>query len=133
MTARWKAILAAFVAASVVNFAGVMFVLNPVAKTDSAGEPLVSPVVGFFVYVLLTIALFDWAARQMSNAYKAALVVGASQFLLVNVDFVLSGKRGLLTAGASTLLIILTWTSVAFAWAYFVGRVETKGGGAGDA
>ena len=82
------------------------------------------PAVGLFVYVFLTVMLFDWVARQMGNAYKAAFVVGASQFLLVNVDFVLSGKRGLMTAGASTILIVLTWGSVAFVYSYFAGRED---------
>ncbi len=133
MTKRWQAILAAFVASGVVNYVGVLFLLNPVAEADSAGEPLVAPAVGFFVYVLLTIALFDWAARQMDSAYKAAFVVGAAQFVLVNVDFVLSGKRGLLTAGASTVLIALTWGTVACVYAYGVRRVQCDGGDGGDA
>ena len=124
MKLRWKATLGAFITASVVNLVGVLFLLNPIAEADTAGEPLVHPALNLFVYVFLTITLFDWVTRQIGNAYKAAFVVAASQFLLVNVDFVLSGKRGLMTAGASTILIALTWVSVAFVYSYFAGREE---------
>ncbi len=125
MKLRWKAILGAIVTAGVVNLVGVLFLLNPVADADPApGEPLLHPAVGFFAYVILSIALFDWAAREIGNAYKAAFVVAASVFLVVDVDFVLSGKRGLMTAGASTILIALTWVSVAFVYSYFAGREE---------
>ncbi len=51
---------------------------------------------------------------------RFARYFGTSQFLLVNVDFVLAGKRGLLTAGASTLLLVVTWWCVASAYSYFV-------------
>jgi len=63
---------------------------------------MVHPAVGLLVYVSLSVALFVWVARQLGNPYKAAFVIGASQFVLVNVDFVLRGDRGLMTAGAST-------------------------------
>ena len=120
MNLNWKAILAAFATSSIFTLAGVLLILNPVAETDIPGGPLVPSAVGFFIYVILSIALFDWIARQMRNAYKAAFVIAVSQFILVNVDFVLAGKRGLMTAGASTILLILTWGSVAFVYSYFV-------------
>lgn len=120
MKYRWKAILAAFISTSVVMLAGVLLFFEPIAKMDRTGEPLVSPVVNLFIYMILSIWLFDWVARQIRNAYKAAFIIGTSQFLLVNVDFVLSGKRGLMTAGASTLLLILTWGAAAIAYSYFI-------------
>ncbi len=39
--------------------------------------------------MVLSIALYDWVARQMESAYKAAFAVGAAQFALVNIDVVL--------------------------------------------
>ncbi len=128
MAQRWKAIAGALLAAGIVNFVGVLFLLNPVAEKDSAGTPLVSPAIGFIVYVALSVALFDWAARQMNSAYKAAFIVAASQFVLVNVDFVLSGKRGLLTAAASTLLIVITWASVAYVYTYIAKKTGRNTG-----
>jgi hypothetical protein len=80
----------------------------------------VHPAVNLLVYVGLTVALFDWTARQMRSAYKAAFVVAAAQMFLVNVDYVLSGKRGVVTAGASTVLMVVTWLAVAAVYSRFV-------------
>ena len=126
MNINWKAVIAAFIAAGVVNLVGVLFFFNAIVEADPPpGIPIVHTAVGFFVYVILTVALFDWTARQMCNAYKAAFIVAASQFLLVNVDFVLAGKRGLMTGAASTLLLGVTWFCVAFAYSYFMGWGKT--------
>lgn len=120
MKRRWKALLASAVAATVVNLGGVLLFFDRVARADSPAGRIVHPAAGLLVYVVLTVALFDWTARQMRNAYKAAVVVAASQFLLVNVDYVLAGKRGLMTGAASTLLMVITWSSVAAAYSYFI-------------
>ena len=119
MKLRWKPIIAAFIASSVVTLAGVRFFFGPIAKADIATGPLLHPAIGFFIYVALSIALFDWVARQLSNAYKAAFVVAASQFILVNVDFVFRGERGLMTAVASTVLLVATWVAVAYVYSFF--------------
>lgn len=110
--------LAAFFTAAVVNLVGVLFFFEPISKSDIPNGPLAHPLAGFFAYVILSIVLFDWTARQMRNAYKAAFVVAASQFILVNVDFVLAGKRGLVTGLASTVLLVTTWICVAMAYSY---------------
>lgn len=120
MQRNWKSILAAFIASCVVTLVGVKFFFGPIAEADTPSGPLLSPSVGFFIYVALSIALFDWIARQLHNAYKAAFIVAASQFILVNVDFVFRGERGLITAAASTALLVATWFCVAFAYSMFV-------------
>lgn len=117
---RLKAFFAAFITSAVVNLMGVLFFFEPIARRDSPGHALVHPAVNLLVYVGLTVALFDWTARQIRSAYKAAFVVGAAQMLLVNVDYVLSGKRGVATAGASTVLMVATWLAVAAVYSRFM-------------
>lgn len=117
---RQKALFGAFITSAVVNIVGVVFFFEPIARRDPPGVALVHPAVNLLVYVGLTVALFDWTARQMRSAYKAAFVVAAAQMLLVNVDYVLSGKRGVVTAGASTVLMLVTWLSVAAVYSRFV-------------
>ena len=127
MTSRirpnWKSVIAAFVASCVVTLVGVSFFFGPIAQADVVSGPLLPPAIGFFIYVTLSIVLFDWIARQFASAYKAAFIVGASQFILVNVDFVFRGERGLITAGASTALMIATWVTVAYVYSFF-GRTD---------
>lgn len=120
MMLRRKAFFAAFITSAVVNLVGVLFFFEPIARHDSPGAALVHPAVNLLVYVGLTVALFDWTARQMRSAYKAAFVVAAAQMFLVNVDYVLSGKRGVVTAGASTVLMVVTWLAVAAVYSRFV-------------
>lgn len=120
MKQRWKGILAAFTATSIVMLAGVLFIFDPIAKMDNPSGPLVHPAVNLFAYMILSIWLFDWVAHLIRNAYKAAFIIASSQFILVNVDYVLSGKRGLMTAGARTLLLILTWGCAAMVYSYFI-------------
>jgi hypothetical protein len=45
------------------------------------------------------------------------MTIAFSQFALVNVDYVLSGKRGLATAAASTVILFVSWTAVAVVYA----------------
>ena len=118
-TFRWGPVLAAFVAGAVVLLAGVLLFFDPIASTDTLPEraPVPGPL-AFLIYVVLATALFDWAARQMHSPYKAAFLIAASQFILVNVDYVLTGKRGVLTAAASTVLIAVSWASVAAAYSF---------------
>ena len=122
MKSNWRAIVSAFVIASAVNLGGVLLFFDPVAKSDSTDGPIVAPAIAFFVYIVLSVALFDWTARQIRSPYRAAFVIGAAQFILVNVDFVLAGKRGIMTGAASTLLMIATWTSVAFVYSYLASQ-----------
>lgn len=129
MSNHQKAILATFVCAALVNFLGILFFFLPIAESDTTARPLVPPIIGFPVFVVLIVALFDWAARHMRSAAKAAFVVGASQFILVNIDFVLSGKRGLLTAAASTVLMVVTWVSMAYIYSRFQ-KFNNEGGDA---
>ncbi len=117
---QWKTFLAAVLTSIVVYLVGVVWFFDPIAKADTAAAPLLHPALSLLVYVVLTVALFDWTARQLHHAYKAAFIIAVSQFLLVNVDFVLTGKRGLVTAGASTLLMVVAWTCVAFIYRHSV-------------
>ena len=80
----------------------------------------IPPIVGFVTYIVLCVALLHWASQHLRNAYKAAFIIGTSQFILVNVDYVLIGQRGLMTAAASTLVLAATWFFAAYAYTYFV-------------
>jgi hypothetical protein len=67
---------------------------------------------GFLAYIVLSVLLLDWVTRQIGRPVKAALVIAASQIILVSVDFVLRGERGLATGAASAVLILVTWTAM---------------------
>lgn len=94
----------------------VLTVFRPVAEVLPPSEPPVIPLVAFAIYVVLAVLLFEWTARRMSNPWAAAFALGAGQFILVNVDMVLRGDRAVITAAASTLVLAVTWASLAFVY-----------------
>lgn len=97
--------------AAVVNLVGVIYFFKPVTERDTSNLS-VPPMLGFLIFVLLSIALFDWAVRQSGSTYKPAVIIGASQIILI-LDQMLSGKRGVATALAGAALVVVTWACVA--------------------
>jgi hypothetical protein len=111
---RWKPILAALVTAFVANLVGVLLFFKPIADGDT-GRFEINPAAGLFTYVVLCVALFDWTARQIESAYKAAFIVAGSQLILV-IDLMLRGERGLATAAAGAVLLAVTWVPIAYVY-----------------
>jgi hypothetical protein len=105
MTKRIGALAATAAVAAIVNFVGVIYFFKPIATADSAASPPVPAALGFLVYIVLSVLLLDWATRQIGRP-----------FILVSVDFVLRGERGVATGAASAVLILVTWTLMAAAY-----------------
>ena len=92
-----------------------LWILLAVALLVTGAAIVVTPtsillLVAFVVSIILYVLFFAWVAEQMDHPVKAALTVAVSQLLLVDVDYVLSGKRGIEEAGASALLLLVSWT-----------------------
>ncbi len=113
---RIKAALGAFVTLGTLYLIGVLFLLRPVSESDATAGPLVPQLVGFLVSITLYIGLFVWIDRQMGDSIKAGLTVALCQLLLVDVDFVLSGDRGIKTAAASAVILLVSW--ILTGWVY---------------
>lgn len=107
---RVGALAATAVVAAIITLMGVIFFFEPIATADSVSAPPVSAGVGFLVYIVLSVLLLDWVNQQIGRPVKAALIIAASQIILVSVDFVLRGERGIATGAASAILILVTWT-----------------------
>jgi|GEM_PF-2701281 len=111
-----KRLLAGFAAFGIANLALVPIIYRPVSQLEGPGDAVLHPLFGFTVYCGLAVWLFDWTARKMGNAWHAALALGLSQFLLVNVDVVLRGDRAMMTAAMSTIVMVVSWAALAFVW-----------------
>ena len=116
MASRTKALFVGFFAFGITNLILVMTLYRPVQGLPPPAVAPFHPLVGFTVYIGLAVWLFDWTARRIGNAWDAALALGGAQFLLVNVDMVLRGDRNYWTAAISTLVMVVTWTTLAAAW-----------------
>lgn len=124
MPARYRAlpVAAAFLTLAFCYFVGVAFFYGPIAEADPAPGPFVPQPVAFLVSITLYIGFFVWLAEQLRHGLKAALIIAVAQFLLVNVDSLLEGKRGLATAAASTVLLLVSWTAVGVVYDRLRGR-----------
>ncbi len=126
-TNRSAPLIGAVVIALIANLFGVLFFFKPIAEGDTS-IVTVHPAFGLLIYVILCVWLFDWSARQMKSPYKSAFVVGASQAILVT-DLMFRGERGVLTAVAGAILLLVTWSCVAFVYSRLGGykRAERTG------
>ena len=105
----------------------VLAVFRPAAEVMPPSEPPVTPIVAFAIYVVLAVLLFEWTARRMRNPWAAAFALGAGQFILVNVDMVLRGDRAFITAAASSLVLAVTWASLAVVYTAVDRRISHGG------
>lgn len=116
---RWVVVAVSFVMVGVVTLLGVVLFFRPIAEADPPGSALVSAPLGLMAYAALSVLLYDWAVRRTRGYFATAFIIGASQYILV-IDLTLRGERGLATAGASAVLIFLTWVSVAFVYRWLL-------------
>lgn len=124
MRVHIPSVVAALFTLATFYLAGVVLLLDPVSAGDAASGRLLPLPLAFVVAITVYIALFVWMERMIGQPFKAAMAIVLSQMALVNVDFVLSGKRGVATAAASTLILFVSWSAVA--WVY--GRLKPKMG-----
>lgn len=117
-------VIATFLTLAALYLVGVLLLLDPVAAGDAVSGPLLPLPLAFVVAIMVYTALFVWLERMIGEPFKAAMAIVLSQMALVNVDFVLSGKRGVATAAASTLILFVSWSAVA--WVY--GRLKPRSG-----
>lgn len=115
---RWLMVASAFLILCVVTLVGVIFWFRPIAEADPHGSPLLSAPLNLAVYGALSVLLYDWTVRRTRGFFVTAFVIGASQYILV-IDLTLRGERGLATAGASAVLILASWVSVALVYRWF--------------
>lgn len=124
MPSHSRAILGAFLTLAVLYLAGVVLLLDPVAAGDAPAGPLIPLPIAFLLAIAVYVGLFVWVEQRMRSPFSAAMTIALSQFALVNVDYVLSGKRGLATAAASTVILFVSWSAVAVVYARLRSRTE---------
>ena len=112
MRNRFGAVAAAAITSAVLNFVGVFYFFQPISAADSAGDPILPAAVGFMIFIVLSVLLLDWVSQQIGHPVKAGVVIALSQIILVSIDFVLRGERGLATGMASAVLILITWIAM---------------------
>ena len=125
MVSDFRAIFGAFLTLAVLYLAGVVLLLDPIASGDAPTGTLIPMPIAFLIAIAVYVVLFVWVEKRMPGPFSAAMTIAFSQFALVNVDYVLSGKRGLATAAASTIILFVSWSAVAAVYAWLRSKSET--------
>ena len=116
MGSRIKPILGAAVTGGLVSYFAGEFLFNP-AMPDPAFEPILgNPIASNALYWIVAIVFFDWAVQKMGKTMSTAMVIALSQILLVDVFYVIVGRRELQPALISVGIILVIWASVAFVY-----------------
>jgi uncharacterized membrane protein YesL len=125
MVNDFRAIFGAFLTLAGFYLAGVILLLDPIAAGAAPTGPLLPMPIAFVIAIVVYVSLFVWVEKRMQSPFSAAMAIAFSQFALVNVDYVLSGKRGLATAAASTVILFVSWSAVAAVYEWLRGKSES--------
>ena len=113
---RIKPILGAAATGSVIGYLLVQNVFNP-AMPDPAFDPIVGNVIASTVlYWIVAVVFFDWAVQKTGQTMHTAWVIAISQILLVDINYVIIGRRELEPALISLVVIFVLWTAIAFVY-----------------
>ena len=108
-------LVVAFAVACLVTIVGVVVWFKPIADADPPGSFVPPAPVSLAIYCGLSVILYDWAVRRIGGYWTTAFIIATSQVILV-IDLTLRGDRGPATAAAGTVLIFVTWASVALVY-----------------
>ena len=113
---RIKPIIGAWATGCVVGYVAVTNFFNP-AMPAPAFEPVVpNLMLSTALYQIIAVVFFDWAVQKSGQAMHTAWVIGLSMILLVDVNYVMVGRRELTPALISVVTILVIWSGVAFVY-----------------
>ena len=113
---RIKPIIGAWATGSVVAYVAVTNLFTP-AMPAPAFEPVMTNfIVSTALYQIMAVLFFDWAVQKTGQAMHTAWVIAISQILLVDINYVIIGRRELEPALYSVVIIFVIWTAVAFVY-----------------
>ena len=119
MAGRIKSIIGGALTGGVISYFAVTIFFNP-ARAE-AGEALAEGLVPNLIastalYWIVAILFFDWAVQKTGQTMHTAWVIGLSQILLVDFNYVMVGRRELTPALVSVCTILVIWSATAFVY-----------------
>ena len=113
---RIKPIIGAWATGFAIAYVAVPNFFNP-AMPAPAFEPVVDNLMlSTALYQIIAVVFFDWAVQKSGQAMHTAWVIGLSMILLVDVNYVMVGRRELTPALISVVTILVIWSGVAFVY-----------------
>ena len=113
---RLKPIIGAWATGCLVGYVAVTNLFNP-AMPAPAFEPVVANLMlSTALYQIIAVLFFDWAVQKSGQAMQTAWVIAISQILLVDINYVMIGRREMEPALISLVVIFVLWTAIAFVY-----------------
>ena len=113
---RIKPIIGAWATGFAIAYVAVTNFFTP-AMPDPAFQPLVTNfIVSTALYQIMAVLFFDWAVQKTGQAMHTAWVIAISQILLVDINYVMIGRREMEPALISLVVIFVLWTAIAFVY-----------------
>ena len=113
---RIKPIIGAWATGFAIAYVAGPNFFNP-AMPDPAFQPLVTNfIVSTALYQIMAVLFFDWAVQKTGQAMHTAWVIAISQILLVDINYVMIGRREMEPALISLVVIFVLWTAIAFVY-----------------
>ena len=120
MLARMKPILGAPVVGTAIGHLGTTMFFYPAMDAAGSAPPLPpmieSDLLASFVYVLIAVLFLDWVVQKAGRPMFNAMVIAISQILIVDVNYVMIGRRALEPALISAVIIPLLFAGAAFTY-----------------
>ncbi|MBT3499881.1 MAG: hypothetical protein HN463_13535 [Gemmatimonadales bacterium] len=116
MGGRIKSIIGGGLTGSILAYLGTTYFFNP-AMPEPAFEPVVSnTILSILVFWTVSILFFDWIVQNTGKTMFSGMVIAISQILLVDLNYVLIGRRELMPALISVVTLLVIWTGVSFVY-----------------
>ncbi len=107
-----KALLGTAIVGGVTGFLLNTYLFTPTLSADAVAAAAAAAMLPMYASLALmgviNALMISWVTGMTGNGVKAGLVIAVSQILLVDVFYVLDGRRALATAAASVVALLVS-------------------------
>ncbi len=107
-----KALLGTAIVSGVTGFLLNTYLFTPTLSADAVAAAAAAAMLPMYASLALmgviNALMISWVTGMTGNGVKAGLVIAVSQILLVDVFYVLDGRRALATAAASVVALLVS-------------------------
>ncbi len=115
-----KALLGTAIVSGVTGFLLNTYLFTPTLSADAVAAAAAAAMVPAYAMWAVTSVInafvISWVTGMTGNGVKSGLVIAVSQIVLVDVFYVLDGRRALATAAASAVLLLVVWVASGYTY-----------------
>ena len=123
---NYKALLGTAIVSGVLSYLMNTYLFTPTLSADAVAAAAAAAMVPAYAMWAVTSVIdafvISWVTGMTGNGVKSGLVIAVSQIVLVDVFYVLDGRRALATAAASAVLLLV----VGVASGYTYGKLSAS-------